>query len=246
MYSICMFECLLLIVHFGFIPSDSEINDVSVLTQELVKFLAYFTIFSMLIYDITRLIRSKLIIVVVITIAILQIVIVVIIIKEYVDTSEYTCTSLTFTFIRICHITISIWLVIISYIISKGTLIALKNANKDGKSKILSDIRKLWIITLTSLVESIIHGVIDMSILIANPNDWYKITTSYPFDAILWFALRFFEVNFWIWPTIYAFNSRDIVKYQNSRGGRLMSDLTDLEETSIGNLILIKTNFLVI
>ena len=70
--------------------------------------------------------------------------------------------------------------------------------------------------------------------MIANPNDWYGITTSDPFNAIIWFILRYFEVNFWIWPTIYAFNSRDIVKYQNSRDGRLMSDLTDMDETSVG------------
>ena len=139
MYSICLFECILLVIHYGFLPSDSEINDVSVLTQEFIKFIAYFAIFTMLIYDIIKLIRSKLIIGVTVTISLLLLAITGIIVKEYIDNSEYTCTSLTWTFLRICHVTMSIWLVVISTVVTQKTNIALKGADKMKR-------KKLWVI----------------------------------------------------------------------------------------------------
>lgn len=117
MYAICLLECLLVVIHYGFLVSDSEINDVSLLTQEFIKFIAYFSLFSMLIYDVTRMIKSRIVIVVVVITNLLLLGISGLIIKEYIDISEYLCTSLIWIFIRSFHLLISICLLAMGIII---------------------------------------------------------------------------------------------------------------------------------
>ena len=88
-----------------------------------------------------------------VTISLLLLAITGIIVKEYIDNSEYTCTSLTWTFLRICHVTMSIWLVVISTVVTQKTNIALKGADKMKRNKVMSDIKlNKFIYTKTFIV----------------------------------------------------------------------------------------------
>lgn len=77
-----------MITHYGFLPVENVLNNPSILTQELVKFLAYFTLLSILLNDISRTTKSKFLRLCYVVIILLNLVILGFIIQQYIDMDD--------------------------------------------------------------------------------------------------------------------------------------------------------------
>lgn len=219
---------MLIVLHYGVLPSHSEGNKYSILTQECIRFVGYFTLLTFLFVDIIRLVNSKLIKASIGVICALIFALLGLMLKEYIAVSEEFCSSLFWTLIRATHILISLCLVVIAVLITKKTYQALDSLSTFVKYKVKKDLIKLWVVIIMNIIEAVVHGSLDVYLLILYPESCYHISDSDVANAIFWLTLRMLSTNAWIWPTLFAFNSRDVVKYQ-TRSPSLMSSV-DVDE----------------
>jgi hypothetical protein len=217
-YSLLAMQSIIIILHYGFIPQGHPINSFASLTQALFKFLFYAFIFFVLFHDSIKMSQAELskrngVLLISIFVVILAIVITTMTlgyIERINETHDSFCTSSTWIVIKTTHFVISMILIVLGWAITKFV----KDVNRSRGYQI--DVKKsrslyaLWIIIITSNLNATVELIIELLLLIQNPENCYFITDIDSINAILWLFFRLSASNLWVWPTIYAFNPKTI------------------------------------
>lgn len=118
-YTIMITECMLVIIHYGFIPKGNNFNSYSSLTQALVRFIFYSYVFFILFQDATKLMeksmtRAKAMTLITIFAACLVYIIGLMVlgyIERVHNIHSQFCTSMAWIFIKGSHFIMSLMLV---------------------------------------------------------------------------------------------------------------------------------------
>lgn len=219
-YSIMITEWLLVIIHYGFIPKGNNFNSFSSLTQALVRFIFYAYVFYILFHDATKLMeksmtRSKAVTLITIFAASL-IYIIGLMVLGYIERihnihSQF-CTSMAWIFIKGSHFVMSLMLIALGWAITNYVKKLMSSRGYDVKARKIQPLKALWVIILTSVIDSTLELLIEVGVIIVDPDNWYLMSSNDFFNAFLWIIFRLLATNLWIWPSLYVFNSRAVVK----------------------------------
>lgn len=97
----------------------------------------------------------------------------------------------------------------------------------DIKARKIQPLKALWVIILTSVIDSTLELLIEVGVIIVDPDNCYLMSSNDFFNALLWLIFRLLATNLWIWPSLYVFNSKAVVRAERRQRSLIQEESYD-------------------
>ena len=123
-------------------------------------------------------------------------------------------TSAIWVVIKVSHVVLGLIFIVLGIIITKQIYNSYEQEGLIMTNNGRKELRMLWIVIITNLIDAVLELIWNIIILAINPDNCYDLFSNEASNIITLWIFKSLSLNIWIWPILYVFNSRHIVKYQ--------------------------------